>query len=166
MALSLGFFILSMALSLFSSMAKLAFDLHQEIIAGTHLEKSVRWINYFIHSSDTVRLINNPQEIRQLGLTQSGRVKYVGSGGVLELSSDISAQTPVNTSKNKKNYHWIYHCEAGLCLDDNKNNKRQVLVSGITKFKINLSALSSQSPQKFNFYLAEKTMHLQWSEYT
>lgn len=184
-SLSLGVLILSMALNLFSNMAKLAFDFHAEILAYIHLEKSQNLINKIIHTAGfnfctpdyfldknfppPIQVISNAQEIRDLGLNNPGRGKYQGSGNVLKIIAGIPTvllnQEP-SLEKLKKScasptyqISYLYYCEAGLCIRNTvKNNldKRQVLVSGITSFEINLNH------KNLNFYLAEKKINTHW----
>lgn len=181
-SLSLGVLILSMALNLFANMAKLSFDFHAELLAYVHLEKSVFLINKFLHTAGfnfctpdyfldqnfalPVQIISSAQEIKNLGLSQSGRGQYQGSGNVLKIISGIPMallDPDPSLEKLKKScanpayqMSYLYHCEAGLCIKNNLNNKRQVLVSGITEFKINLNN------KKIDFDLAEKKINTHW----
>ncbi len=181
--LSLGVLILSMTLSLFSSMAKLAFDFHAEILAYSHLEKSQILISKIIHTagfnfctpdyfldhqifSEPLKIISSAPEIRALGLNNAGRGKYQGSGHILEIISgnarELFHKNPslenLKQSCANPTYQisYLYHCEAGLCVKNNLNNKRQVLVTGISQFQINLNH------KNLDFYLAEKKISTQW----
>jgi len=185
-SLSLGVLIISMALNLFLDMAKLSFDFHGELLAYSHLEKSSFLIHKILHTAGfnfctpdyfpnyfldknfniPIQVIANPQEIRNLGLNNSGRGKYQGSGHVLKIISGIPSallnKNPslenLKQSCEKPSYQisYLYHCEAGLCLKNSLNNKRQVLVTGITDFQINLNN------KNINFYLAENKISTQW----